>query len=307
VKRFLPLGAALAAVLSIGAGSVLAIPIPGTLDQQQTIVTDQIDDFGSSYTLAQTFTAGQTGTLDAIGIYVGAVQSIISVRPAAVPTPDLYARVAVAGASGGVPAGAYLMNPTYTTFPGQPGWVYFILPAPAPITTGTQYSIIATVSGLWRLVWAGDCATDNYSGGQALIFDTTKKAPAWQSMTSWGTNADSIGSCQQDFAFKTYVTTPDVATPTPVVATPTPVAATPTPVAATPTPVAATPTPPAVDTPTPFESFQGATATPGSTPPPTSTTTPTDGGSTPGLLLALSFLVAGAAFVTVRRMGTIRR
>jgi hypothetical protein len=114
VKRFLPLGAALAAVLSIGAGSVLAIPIPGTLDQQQTIVTDQIDDFGSSYTLAQTFTAGQTGTLDAIGIYVGAVQSIISVRPAAVPTPDLYARVR-RRARGGVPDESDLYDRPGTT------------------------------------------------------------------------------------------------------------------------------------------------------------------------------------------------
>ncbi|HEX7491699.1 MAG TPA: hypothetical protein VF337_08370 [Candidatus Limnocylindrales bacterium] len=282
MKRFLALGAALAAVLSIGAGSAFAIPQPpGTLDQQQTIVTDQTDSFGTSYTLAQTFTAGQTGTLDAIAIYVGAVQATINLQPAVDPTPELYARVGVAGASGGVPAPGYLMNPTSTTFPGEPGWVYFTLPSPAPITAGTQYSILANVSGLWSLFWAGDCATDNYSGGQALIFDTTKKSPAWQSMSSWGTNADSIGSCQQDFAFKTYVTPAVVATPTPPVATP-----------------------------TPFESFEGATATPGATPPPTSTPGPSDAGSTPALLLlllGLSSLMAAAAFVTVRRMGSIRR
>jgi hypothetical protein len=268
-------GAALVAVLSIGAGSALAVPIPGTLDQEQTIVTAQSATLGSVYTQAQTFTAGQTGTLEAIGIYVGAAQAQIAVRPAADPTADLYGRVGVASASGGIPSGPYLMNQTYTTFPGEPDWIYFILPTPASITAGAQYSIIATVSGLWQLAWAGHCATDNYAGGSALIFDSSKPSPAWQTMASWGADLGWNAACQQDFGFKTFITAAAVETTAPTLI--------------------------------PFESFQGATTTPGTTPPPTGTTPPGDGDSTPGFLLVFAALAAGAAFVTVRRFEAIRR
>jgi hypothetical protein len=264
VKRILSMGAALVAVLSIGAGSALAIPIPGTIDQQQTLVPDTVN-WTDTYALAQTFTAGQTGNLVAIGVYVGAQQPQIAGKPAAVkPALADNIHLAVSETSGGVPVGTFLYGPTTASLPATLGWQYFVLPTPAPITAGNKYAIVmAAISPFW-VTWAGECQTNSYTGGEALVQDSSKKTPAWQTVVSWGTNADTFAACQQDFAFKTFVEAP-------------------------------------------FESFQGATSTPGSTPPPTSTPAPADGSSTPALLLIFASMAAGAAFVTVRRIDSIRR
>ena len=52
------------------AGSALATPILGTLDQQQTNAPDG-GYLGSNYYQAQTFTAGITGTLDTVTVQIG--------------------------------------------------------------------------------------------------------------------------------------------------------------------------------------------------------------------------------------------
>jgi hypothetical protein len=268
VKRFISLGAALAAVLSIGAGSALAIPVPGTIDQQQTMVSDQVS-WSEGHVLAQTFTAGVTGNLVAVGVYVRAFQpEIPAVNPAPATDPPFNIRLGVTTTSAGLPTETFLYGPVNAELPGSIGWQYFVFPVPAPIAAGTKYAIAMASASPFYVDWAGECQTDNYTGGAALVLDESKKSPAWQTVVSWGTNADSGAACMQDFAFKTFVESTE---------------------------------------PTPFESFQGQTATPGSTPPPTSTDSPRENGFPSVPLLVLASLAAAAAFVTVKRIDTIRR
>jgi hypothetical protein len=60
--------------------------------------------------------------------------------------------------------------------------------------------------------WLGQCGTDSYAGGQALVYDVLN-LPAWRTISAWALLADS-SDCILDYAFGTYVS-PALTSPTP--------------------------------------------------------------------------------------------
>lgn len=201
-------GAAL--TLALSAGSVLAV-LPGTLDQQQTNISSSAS-VGASPIEGETFTAGITGNLTAVGIYIDVI-SAPALAPALVtPGPGSNFAIAVFPTSGGMPdTSGGPMFEEYGTASSTPGWHDFILSSPAPVVSGTQYAILAApVTGNF-LDWSGDC-TDVYAGGQALV----KNGSGWSAPHVLN---DTV--CLVDFAFHTYVQPPSPQTSAPQTPPPT--------------------------------------------------------------------------------------
>lgn len=203
--------AGVAMVLALTASSALALAVPGTLDQHQEVITGNGATWsdtsmgGAGWALGQTFTAGVNGTLDAVGFYVSATG----------PGPAVQVQPAVGNAVieiegnnvSGKPVSPPLASAT-PTLGSAPGWVFFVLPSPINIVAGTKYAIVMFTGAPVILNWAGDCS-NSYPGGEALVFSTI-----WMSIS--GPQA-----CQQDFAFRTYVTAaPPAATAPPTSTTP---------------------------------------------------------------------------------------
>ena len=208
--------AGVAMVLALTTSSALAMPLPGTLDQHQEIITGNAATWsdtsmgGAGWALGQTFTAGVTGKLDAVGVYVSAAPPA---GPAAQVKPAFVGNgwIEVEGTSvSGLPAWPPLASAT-PTLSSTPGWEYFILPSPINVVAGTKYAILVFTNDPYILNWAGDCS-NSYPGGQALMFSTL-----WVPIAG-----PSPAYCQQDFAFQTYVTAaPPAATAPPATAPPT--------------------------------------------------------------------------------------
>lgn len=283
MRRFVASFAALAAILALTAGSALAVPIPGTLDQQQTNAPDGGYQ-SSNYYQAQTFTAGITGTLDAVTVQIG------------FNTPEVVApavagdfTVAIWATSGGVPSGASAL--TSETITGNAvGTVAVVFSSPISIAAGTQYAIVLVADPARGISWLGQCGTDSYADGQALIYDVLN-FPAWRTIPAWALLADS-DDCILDYAFGTYVS-PALTSPTP---TPSP---TPSP---TPTPTTS-PSPTVAPSPTPTVAPTLATTLP---PTATSGDTPRDS-SDPTVFLVVAGLAAAAVLASLRRSGFARR
>lgn len=264
MRRFVSALAAAVAVLALTASATLAIPIPGTLDGEQAIITGGSGLWSTSQALAQTFTPSVSGTLDAVGVYVSqpAAQSALA-QPAS--TTNF---IGIFPTTGGIPSGSNMAQDLAFSVTSTPGWAYFIIPSPPNVVAGTQYSILM-YPGAGLIDWAGDCTTDNYSGGQALVNDASdpvyRTVPVWSALHSGGAAA-----CQQDFAFQTYISAAPAPTPAPTSA---------------------------------------PTSAPTLTPPPTSTTAPAGEttGAPPAAWLVFAGLAAAAAFVTMRRYGLARR
>jgi hypothetical protein len=265
--------AAVAAVLALTAGSTLAV---AHADQSQIVITGNSAEWNSNFTLAQTFTAGITGTLAEVDLYVGVTpQQVVNVvRPAVIGDTS----ITVFPTTGGIPSGSAIAAESVNLVDTLPGWVVFNIPSGPAVTAGTQYAIAITENNpsTATINWYGDCATDNYSGGQALTNDFTNNG--WHTVTAWsaGQGSSFAAYCQQDFAFRTFVTVPVPPDPTP----------------------------------TAVQSFQGATSAPtvAATPPPTSTSQNHDGGNgSLAIAVLVASFAAGAAFVAHRRYGLARR
>jgi hypothetical protein len=179
--------AVVVATLSLQVGTAGAA---AAVDQSQTAVNDEQPIPGNpsfpAYRVAQTFTAGVTGTLDQVDMLLrrqfnpGDLNVEIRSVASGVPTNTVLATATVSESS--VPSG------------GPSVWVSVPFNAPAPSTAGTQYAIIVYApSGFcggdcW--MWSGAVA-DPYAGGAALF--------AVDGVNWVGNEA------QLDFAFKTYV------------------------------------------------------------------------------------------------------
>jgi hypothetical protein len=180
----------------VALGSLLIVPsasATGTLDQSQTTTSGLEVTVAASEWVAQTFTAGITGNLDQVDLFLFRDGS----------PGDLT--VQIQGVSGGVPSGSVLASTTVAqanvsdsfTF----AWVSVPLSPPAPVTAGTQYAIVLSApSGsvfpvgniyAWNYVFGNP-----YSGGRVVISST--------SGSSWGDFAFVFDDA--DTAFKTYVT-----------------------------------------------------------------------------------------------------
>src|SRR5664280_3919066 len=208
------IGAVLAGVsmvLALTASTTLALTPPGTLDQHQEIITGNLATWSDAamgglggWALGQTFTPSVTGTLDAVGVYVSATTPptgpAVQVHPAVVGN----AKIQVWSTDlSGLPVGPLLATES-PTLSASPGWEYFVLPSPSNIVTGTRYAIVMFTNDPYILNWAGDCS-NSYPGGQALVFSV----PNWFPITG------GPAYCQQDFAFRTYVTAAPAETPPP--------------------------------------------------------------------------------------------
>jgi hypothetical protein len=194
------------AALALTAGSATALAVPGTLDQEQAVHTDSLL-FASRYEMAQTFTAGSTGNLVAIGVFVGAASTPNVVANDVTPGPGTNFGITVTGTSSDLPTGTPLTNHQYIGMSVEmdPNWYYFVLDPVVPIASGTKYAILISAIGTGRIGWFGDCE-GGYAGGAGYGFFLDSTTPAWQLLGS----LDGYETCLDDFAFRTYVsdTTP---------------------------------------------------------------------------------------------------
>ena len=177
-----------------------AVAAAGTLDQQQTAFDPgfaTVPAPGGNGAVAQTFTAGITGSLDRVDLLLA------SANP-----PATYLSVEIRDAPGGVPGQAILASrpiPPSAVTSTTPQFIPVDFRPPAPVVAGTQYAIVAysaNVATTWFLWYFKN--SDVYSGGQFFYNGTTPPTSSWTAAPS------------QDLSFKTYVVpTPFTPAPSP--------------------------------------------------------------------------------------------
>jgi hypothetical protein len=164
------------------------------VDQQQTTFDGALA-VGEGVSRAQTFTAGRTGTLDRVDLFLH--RDAGTVEPLAVEIRDVV---------GGAPGNPVLAAATVpaTSIPPSPGaWVPVTFSRGTPVVAGTQYAIVlySTTADPNFYGWGFNEAslpgtgTDVYPAGQA--FSSSNTPP-----TEWF-----VIHPGSDHAFKTYVTT----------------------------------------------------------------------------------------------------
>jgi hypothetical protein len=174
---------------------MLAAPVStsatGTLDQSQTNGGGGSQPlFGALRQVAQTFTAGITGSLDQVNLLLSRVDS----------PGDLT--VQIKATVGGTPSGLPLASatvPAASVPTGNGGWVSVPLNPPAPSTAGTQYAIVLshphpTFCGgppICMYSWNGAFGNP-YPAGAAFV--STDGGVSWTAQTGF------------DLAFQTFVT-----------------------------------------------------------------------------------------------------
>jgi hypothetical protein len=162
-----------------------SVALAGTLDQQQTD-GPAYSDIYSSASLAQSFTAGVSGGVDQVDLYLSSPGA--PTAPLSVEIRDVYAGApgVIVLASHSVPASGFpaaFMSIKFAT--------------PAPVVAGTQYAIVAYSSTGISNPYLWFVSTANpYAGGQKFA------GPSPPSLGSWS------GYPTGDLAFKTYVVPP---------------------------------------------------------------------------------------------------
>jgi hypothetical protein len=185
-----------AMVVALAALVAPASAAAGTLDQSQTNFNAALG-FGAQRQAAQTFTAGMSGNLDQVDLYLRRVTALPMEPPC---NSGSGITVEVRTVSAGVPSNTVLasVNLPASSVPEAFGFVSVPLPVTA-VTVGTQYAIVAsapTASCGEFLPYDWGAATGNpYSGGVLLV-----KLDGGSSWMVQGTT---------DAAFKTYVGPPE--------------------------------------------------------------------------------------------------
>lgn len=168
---------------ALGAGILLATLLPGSamaaavVDQSNNPSGTPEPTIGTPGAIAQTFTAGKTGLLTEVDLYMNGTGTY----PVTIETTT----------GAGLPAGDNLAGGSGTVTSGGGAWVPFPLTSPAAVTAGHQYAVVFN-TGNTAAAWG---SPDTYAGGQALIVNGT-----WMSMQAWLPS-----STLYDFAFKTFV------------------------------------------------------------------------------------------------------
>jgi hypothetical protein len=182
-------------LVSIGLSLALTLAAPaaalaaGTLDQQ-VISTDQAPAVYGTYVTAQVFTAGITGELDQVGLYLST-----GIGPGS-PADDLTVQIwtTTSGAPASPISGASATVLRTAVPSGSPTWVY--VPIGAPSVAGTQYAIVLSApsasfgdcpAACWR--WQAD-SSNPYAGG----------------LSYYNLNNGGWVAQARDQDFKTYVT-----------------------------------------------------------------------------------------------------
>jgi Bacterial Ig-like domain (group 3) len=165
----------------------------GTLDQQQANTTGVNLGLESVDAGGQTFTAGISGELNQVEIYV----SQFSLTMAA----TLPLTVEITTVAGGKPSTTTLASSTVPSSSVSGGWVVFSFAVAPHITAGTQYAIVAYTADTTGYAWRSGGANLYANGAAWWSFTTKPPAASWEPFNG-----------ENDFAFKTYVT--PVANPT---------------------------------------------------------------------------------------------
>lgn len=160
-------------LLALMPGSAMA-NIPGVLDQSNTSITMNAN---AAVPLAQTFTAGKTGLMNDVQLYMAAASGSIHA--------EIEATIAGLPDDSTVLATSLLVSPSATA-----GWVDFSFAPPAAVISGNTYAIVFNMSSLGGVPSVSGSG-DTYSGGQAL----TKSGASWIA----------VNDVFNDFAFQTYV------------------------------------------------------------------------------------------------------
>jgi hypothetical protein len=187
-------------VVALAAGLSLSSQLPASatgavIDQKQTIV-----NVGPLLTkaMAQTFTAGMSGSLDHVSIVLGPTSATGTVEIRNVDSTGTPTGAALGTAADKVSFSSSTFNAPFYDFK---------FPTPIGITSGTQYAIVVVISVGVRS-WPG-AGQDAYAGGQGWF-------------ASCGTCKWFATTSPRDFAFETWVATsvnqaPTVAADSPAV------------------------------------------------------------------------------------------
>lgn|GEM_PF-4818072 len=187
-------------------GSALAVT--DTLDQSQTIATNPAPVTGPDFTalggirgqsVAQTFTAGLWGSLDRVSLDLGYGYFTVNFagNGGSAPSNDLTVDIAAVDASGAPDMGHVLATGSVSSAnafsSSTPAWFDVDFAAPATVSAGTQYAIVAYASGSDEYDW-WSTATNPYAGGEGWVTTPPPTSSSvWTSFTA------------DDLAFKTYV------------------------------------------------------------------------------------------------------
>jgi hypothetical protein len=239
IQRRVAAGAAALLLAMSAAGTALAV-IPGTLDQSHDCATTSCNDTTDAtyptwysgngtgnndatagVTLAQTFTAGVTGKLNAVSLYLAGIDG------APVPTSFQVGVTNVDGSgkpdlSSVVTSGIVATSGTTLSTSMTPAWVTVVFGTPPTVTAGHKYAIVLGVATLsasnawmrWAIDSSASGAYTDYAGGEAMAASRPTSGSPW----SWATMISILtdgGSGTADFGFRTYVTAAAAATPTP--------------------------------------------------------------------------------------------
>jgi hypothetical protein len=169
----------------VPASALAANPVPSQLDQHNDSVLYTWSS--GTFPLGQVFTAGKTGPLVGVELYLGLGSGSSEVVTASINGVDSFSQ----------PNSTILASTTATVTGagfGTPSWVFFSFTKPTTVTSGKQYSIVFSST-----LVAGD-GGGTYAGGAA-----------YGNEGNWAPFAGS----SQSFNFRTYVdVAPAAATPT---------------------------------------------------------------------------------------------
>jgi hypothetical protein len=175
-------------ISGVAAALILGVASPasaGTLDQEQSAGNSSLA-IDSTQSLAQSFTAGLSGSLDQVDLSLTAFG-----------TPSAATNVQIRNFSAGLPGDSVLAS---TSVPasgvsGTGGFVSFHFATPAPVSTGTQYALVAYSASVFPDddAWSLGSGTNPYSRGNVFMTSNSPPSAPWSSNTT------------NDLAFRTYV------------------------------------------------------------------------------------------------------
>jgi hypothetical protein len=177
-------------------------------------------------TLAQTFTAGVSGTLTDVSLYV----SVLAGDGMSYPANLTVAVVGLDGSGhpemGGTPLGSADVPVADLPGPGVTGWFDVSFLTPFAVVAGSRYAIVLGASTLgtnpwlsWEMDSSSAGAYMDYPGGEAMAASVPSGGSwTWNDLYDWVANG---GTGTADMAFRTYVQAA-AATPTPLIPTPPP-------------------------------------------------------------------------------------
>lgn len=178
-----------AIAVAVAIGVMNPAQAASTLDQDIAFSTSDCNtEVYSGAGIGQTFTAGLSGPLTSVEVFLVDVEERTGTEPGLT--------VALASTSSGLPVGVALAASTIpdSDVPSVPGVVTVTFSSPATVTAGEQYAILITTSETYsNYKWCGDGA-DTYSGGTGL--DDSPSDRNWRQ------------TAYKDMSLRTYVDVP---------------------------------------------------------------------------------------------------